>query len=163
MADLLEQGVLRLEPVDAANWEAVAALEVAPEQRGFVVAPSRYLALCAYGGVGWTPLAIRTRGTVVGLLMWAVDPDEGAVWLGGILVDRRWQRRGIGRRAVRAAIELLSRQEETLAFALSYAPANDVARRTYAALGFVETGEVADDEVVARVRLEPRGGLDDPG
>jgi diamine N-acetyltransferase len=144
---------VRLVPVDASNWRDVADLEVAPEQRDFVAEPSRYLALCAYGGL-WTPLAILSGATVVGMLMWAVDPDDGAVWLGGILVDRRWQRRGIGRRAVRTAIELLSHQEETLDFALSYEPENHVARRTYATLGFVETGETEGDEVVARLRLD---------
>jgi diamine N-acetyltransferase len=144
---------VRLDPIDAGNWRDVADLEVAPEQRTFVAEPSRYLALCAYDGL-WTPLAIRAGDEVVGMLMWAVDPAEGAVWLGGVLVDRRWQRRGIGRRAVRAAIELLSRQEETLDFALSYEPENEVARRTYAKLGFVETGELEDDEVVARLRLD---------
>ena len=144
---------VRLVPVDAANWRAVAALEVAPEQQDFVAEPSRYLALCAYDGL-WTPLAIRAGDDVVGMLMWAVDPDEGAVWLGGILIDRRWQRRGIGRCAVRAATRLLARQEDMLEFALSYEPENDVARRTYAKLGFVETGETEDDEVVARLRLD---------
>ena len=144
---------VRLVPIDASNWRDVADLEVAPEQRVFVAEPSRYLALCAYGGL-WTPLAIRAGDAVVGMLMWAVDPDDGAVWLGGILVDRRWQRRGIGRRAVRAAIELLSRQEEARAFALSYEPENEVARRTYAGLGFVETGEREGDEVVARLRRD---------
>jgi diamine N-acetyltransferase len=153
VTDEREELEVRLGPVDAATWRDVADLEVAPEQRAFVAEPSRYLALCAYDGL-WTPLAIRAGDTVVGMLMWAVDPGEGAVWLGGVLVDRRWQRRGIGRRAVRAAIELLSRQEETLDFALSYEPENQVARRTYATLGFVETGETQDDEVVARLRLD---------
>jgi diamine N-acetyltransferase len=155
MGDVVERLDVHLDPIDAGNWRDVADLEVAPEQRAFVVEPSRYLALCAYDGL-WTPLAIRAGDEIVGMLMWAVDPYDGAVWLGGILVDRRWQRRGIGRRAVRAAIELLARQEETLEFALSYEPENEVARRAYATLGFVETGETEDDEVVARLRLDGR-------
>ena len=35
-------------------------------------------------------------------------------------------------------------------FALSYQPENTAARALYASLGFVETGEQEDDEVVAR-------------
>lgn len=142
---------VRLEPVDAANWRAVADLEVTAEQRAFVAEPARYLALCCYGTAGWSPVAIRLGDHVVGMLMWAVDPDDGACWLGGIVVDRRWQRRGIGRDAVRAAIDRLTRQGGHRDFALSYRPDNHVARRTYAALGFVETGEREDDEVVARL------------
>jgi diamine N-acetyltransferase len=39
--------------------------------------------------------------------------------------------------------------------ALSYSPGNSVARDLYLALGFVETGEMEDDEPVAR--LSPSG------
>jgi diamine N-acetyltransferase len=35
--------------------------------------------------------------------------------------------------------------------ALSYAPENRVARDLYLGLGFVESGEVEDDEIVARL------------
>ena len=92
--------------------------------------------------------------------MWAVDPDDGACWLGGILIDLAWQRRGIGRHAVGVALELLADRHGHRRFALSYHPDNDAARRTYAGLGFVETGEREDDEVVARLEL---GGTDPAG
>ena len=151
-----------LEPVDATNWRDVVELEVTVEQQAFVAPPARYLTMCAYDGV-WTPLAIRADGRVVGMMMWAIDPEDGACWLGGILVDRRWQQRGIGRRAVALA---LIEQDDRFAddagsggFALSYEPGNVIARRTYAALGFVETGEMADAEVVAR---RPSGDVGDP-
>lgn len=145
---------LDIAPVDGSNWREVADLEVAPEQRAFVMDPARYLALCCYGTAGWSPLAIRVGGRVVGFLMWAVDPDDGACWLGGILIDHAWQRRGIGRRAVRLALELLAERHGRRRFALSYRPENDVARRIYAGLGFVETGEREDDEVVARFEFD---------
>jgi diamine N-acetyltransferase len=142
---------LEIVPVDPSNWRAVADLEVTIEQRAFVTEPSRYLALCCYGPDSWSPLAIRVAGQVVGFLMWAVDPEDGACWLGGVLIDRSWQRRGIGRRAVLAALELLAERHGHRSFALSYMPENDVARRTYAKLGFVETAERAEDELVARL------------
>lgn len=138
-------------PVDASTWRAVADLEVDPAQRRFVAEPSRYLALCAYGG-DWAPLAVRLGDEVVGMLMWAIDPEDGACWLGGVLIDRRWQRRGIGRSAVAAALVRLAEQGRVAGFALSYHPDNAVARRTYRTLGFVETGETEGDEVVARLR-----------
>lgn len=151
-----DRSSLELVPVDAATWREVADLEVEPEQRAFVAEPSRYLALCCYGTDGWSPLAIRVDARVVGFLMWAVDPDDGACWLGGILIDRAWQRRGIGRDAVRSALAFLEARHGHRRFALSYQPENEAARRTYAALGFVETGEREEDEVVARLQREER-------
>ena len=48
------------------------------------------------------------------------------------------------------ALQLLREEAGATGFALSYAPENTVARSLYASLGFAETGEVDDDEVVAR-------------
>lgn len=146
--------VVDIAPVSSTSWRAVAALTVTPEQRGFVAEPSYYLALCCFDEAGWTPLSMTVDGEVVGFLMWAVDPDDGACWLGGVLVDAAQQGHGIGRAGVSAALRHLSREHGHRAFALSYDPDNMRARRIYARLGFVETGEREGDEVVARWRLE---------
>ncbi|MEU7825575.1 GNAT family N-acetyltransferase [Catellatospora sp. NPDC049133] len=144
----------RLAPVDAANWRAVTALTVAESQSDWVAAPAYYLALCQYGEAGWRPLAVLDAdGDVVGFLMWTVDPADGAAWLGGIIVDAARQGRGYGRAAVRAAIALLSAEHGLSSFALSYEPANTAARRCYAGVGFTETGEIEDTEVVARLHV----------
>ncbi len=143
---------LTLVPVDADTWRGVAALEVAEAQRAYVAEPAHYLALCAYGGL-WHPLAVVLGDEVIGFLMWAVDPDDGSCWLGGLLVDRRHQRQGHGRRAIESALTLLSGEGGHRSFALSYRPDNP-ARRLYLALGFEETGETEGDEVVARITLD---------
>lgn len=140
-------------PVDAHNWRQVTALAVAPEQRAFVAEPSYYLALCCYGTSGWSPLAVEVGGRVTGFLMWTIDPQDGACWLGGILVDRQRQGRGVGGAAVRLTLSQLSRERGIHRFALSYLPSNDRARRLYARLGFRESGELEGDEVVARLSL----------
>ncbi len=139
-------------PVSADTWRDVAALSVTPDQRAFVAEPSYYLALCCYGEVGWAPLAMTLDGEVVGFLMWAVDPSDGACWLGGVLVDASRQGRGVGGAGIDAALRYLGSTHGQRHFALSYDPANERARRLYARLGFRETGETEGDEVVARRR-----------
>ena len=143
--------VVRLRPVDAGSWRDVARLTVGPGQERFVAAPTHYLALCAYGDV-WHPMSVHgADDAVVGFLMWGIDDADGSCWLGGILVDVSQQGRGVGRATVVEAIRLLRDQTGRTRFALSYQPDNVVARGLYASLGFVETGEVDDDEVVARL------------
>ena len=82
------------------------------------------------------------------------DPADGSCWLGGILVDQQHQRRGYGRQAINATLDLLAREQGFRAFALSYQPANLAARRLYASMGFVESGEWEDDGIVARLRRD---------
>ena len=154
MTDVPEPAAaVSLRPPDAVSRGAVEGLTVAPGQERFVAAPAHYLDLCASGGV-WQPWAVHdTAATdaVVGFLMWAVDDEDGSVWLGGLFVDAAHQGRGLGRAAVVAALDVLRDRAGAAGFALAYHPANTVARGLYASLGFVETGEVDDDEVVARL------------
>ena len=141
-----------LRPVNSDNWRGVARLEVVEAQRAFVAEPLYYLALCNYSN-DWRPLAITLGEQVIGFLMWAVNPADNTCWLGGILIDRSMQKRGYGRQAVQAAITMLAEQQQCRRFALSYRPANVVAKHLYAGLGFVETDEWEDDEIVARLEL----------
>jgi diamine N-acetyltransferase len=83
--------------------------------------------------------------------MWATDDDEGSVWMGGLVIDQTTQGRGIGRAAVKAFIDRFTCDAEGH-IALSYDPENGAARSLYASLGFVETGEMEGDEIVARYR-----------
>jgi len=124
-------------PVGPDNWRDVAKLEVAESQREFVVEPLYYLALCCYG-VLWKPLAICLGAQVIGFMMWAVDTEDGSCWLGGILIDRSYQRQGYGRQAIQAALSMLSAEHGYQHFALSYKPEN-AAKHLYHELGFLET------------------------
>lgn len=134
------------------NWRDVANLKVAEPQREFVAEPSYYLALCCYSDI-WRPLAIYLGGQVIGFLMWGVDPADNSCWLGGILIDHTYQRRGYGRKAIQAAMTLLTEEHGYQHFALSYSPDNS-AKALYHQLGFIETNEWEGDEVVARLSLE---------
>lgn len=142
---------ITVEPVGPENWRDVTALSVSEEQSRFVAEPAYYLCLCCYGDL-WHPLAVRADDTTVGFLMWAIDPDDGSCWLGGILIDHAHQRRGYGRAAVTAAMQLLHDEHGVVEFALSYEPDNAPARRLYGSLGFAETDEREGDEIVARAR-----------
>lgn len=144
--------LIALEPVDSKNWRGVAQLTVSEAQQAFVAAPCYYLALCAYDQL-WQPLAVRLDEQVIGFLMWAIDPADGSCWLGGILIDQHHQGQGYGKQAVQATIALLRNQHGYRHFALSYQPANLVAKQLYSALGFVETATWEGDEVVARLAL----------
>ena len=140
-----------LQPVTRENWREVARLKVNKSQREFVAEPAYYLALCSYGGL-WKPPAIYLDEQVIGFLMWTVDEADGSCWLGGILIDQKYQRRGYGRQAIQGAIATLSKEYGFQHFALSYAPENP-AKCLYHELSFIETDKWEGDEIVARLSL----------
>jgi diamine N-acetyltransferase len=141
-----------LRAVNGENWRDVAHLQVAQPQREFVGEPCYYLALCCYGN-DWRPLAIYLGERVIGFMMWAVDPADDSCWLGGIMIDQSYQRKGYGRQAVQGATSMLAKEYGYTNFALSYQPTNLIAKHLYNSLGFAETDEWEDDERVARLSL----------
>lgn len=151
---LAAHGPVSLQEVTSRNWRAAAGVQARREQLKWVADIRHYLALCAYGG-DWRPLAISVGGDVVGFVMWARDPDDLSYWIGGFVIDRRHQGRGYGRAGLKAMVAYLRTMPGCRRIALSYRPDNTVARDLYASAGFVETGEMEDDEVVARLQVRP--------
>jgi ribosomal-protein-alanine N-acetyltransferase len=152
---LARAGTVTLHRVTSANWREVAAVRARRDQGRWIGPVERYLVRCAYGG-DWSPLAIRAGGTVVGFAMWGRDPEDGSYWIGGFQVDKKQQRRGYGRDALAALIAYLRSMPGCRQVALTFEPDNAVARALYLRAGFVETGEIEDDEVVARLDVRPR-------
>jgi diamine N-acetyltransferase len=140
---------VRLDEVTPQNWRSVVAVSPRSEQAEFVTTVARYLCLCHYGGE-WHPLAISTEDEVVGHVMWAEDAEDASIWIGGLVIDAEHQGGGIGRATMLALIDRF--QGAPGGMALSYSPDNTVARNLYASVGFGETGETVDEEIVARRR-----------
>jgi diamine N-acetyltransferase len=150
---LVPEVVLR--EVTSENWRAVAAVAPKPEQSAHVMPVTYYLCLCHYGAV-WHPLAVSCDDAVAGFVMWGVDETDGSHWIGGLVIEAGRQQHGIGRATVESLVRRLAESQNARRFALSYSLSNTVARDLYARLGFRETGEVEDDELVARLELPPR-------
>ena len=69
------------------------------------------------------------------------------------MVDARYQGNGYGRAAMAQVIERLKSIPKCREIQTSYAPGNVVAGRLYEDLGFEQTGETIDDEIVVRMTL----------
>ncbi len=160
--------MVRLEKINGKNVWDILKLKVAEHQRHFVSANDRsiieaYVSLAANGQV--VPFGIYDEDTPVGFLMigfgtdddWedapAVATDNYNLWR--LMIDENHQKKGYGREAVRLALEFIKTFPCGKAECcwLSYEPENEVARRLYRSFGFVETGEMDGDEVIAVLRL----------
>ncbi|GAA3264334.1 GNAT family N-acetyltransferase [Nonomuraea helvata] len=139
-----------LREVDEENWRAVADIAPLDEQRRYVPAlAARYLLLSMREG-SWNSLAVYADDTVVGHVMWGVDED-GSHWIGGMMIDGSEQGKGLGRALLRTMTAWLAAQEGGWTIRLAYQPDNIVAGRLYESLGFVPTGAVDGEEVIAEL------------
>ena len=87
-----------------------------------------------------------------------VTPAHPEPYLWRLLVDRRHQRRGVGRRALHLLCDQL-RAEGCRALVTSWVPGPGTPAPFYRKYGFLDTGEMVDGETL--VRLQLRGP--DPG
>ncbi len=153
---------LTVEPLTAALSERVLRLEVTPAQSRFVASNSASLEDYR-AEPDLRPFAILADGAVVGFAMYEESPDDdGTIEFNifRLMIDRRHQGRGYGRRALEMLIARLLADPRPRRITTCFVPGNEVARRMYASLGFVETEVDEDGEIIAELvaRLSGRRG-----
>ena len=160
--------MVRLEKLSAKNVWEILKLRVSREQEDFVATNTQsvveaYLALAGNGHA--FPFGVYADDTPVGFVMIGYDVDDTyedppqiaygnyAIWR--LMIDERYQGRGYGREALRAALDFVRTFPcgKAEACYLSYEPENTRAKALYASFGFAENGETDGDEIVAVLQL----------
>ncbi len=160
--------MLRLEKVNGKNVWELLKLSVSESQKNFV-APNEISIIEAYtaiAGNGYAfPFGIYNGYTPVGFLMIGFDVDDDWVDapdiakenynLWRLMIDKDYQNRGFGRKAVQLALDYIKTFPcgEAEYCWLSYAPENKAARQLYRSFGFEETGDMDGEEVIAVLKL----------
>lgn len=151
-----------IRPVTKDNWLELARLKVATGQEGFV-APNVYsIAEMQFGADDiagrWnlTSLGVYDDGKPVGYVLYGLNYDhpdmQGLIMR--LMVDEKYQGRGYGKFAMREVLNIFRADEKVKTVVLSYVPENAGAKNLYASLGFVETGEIFEGELVAVLKLK---------
>ena len=140
------------------NREEALALSVWPEQIEFVPAVARSLAKCHIkpDGKTYEPFAVYSGGEMVGFYTLSYDPaDATKCYLGGFIIDRAHQRRGIGRAALAEYLAQVALRfpacEEVY---LTVHSDNHAAEALYRGAGFEHLGFQVDGENAMRLRLK---------
>ncbi|HND49125.1 MAG TPA: GNAT family N-acetyltransferase [Anaerolineales bacterium] len=151
-----------IRPVTKDNWKELVALKVRDDQKHFVASNLYSIAESQFGetipGEGhWDmfPYGMYDEGTPVGFLMLSYN-YEFARFQGFILrlmVDDAHQGKGYGKFGMNWMLEKYRADGRVRVVGISYEPNNEVARTLYANLGFQETGEIVDGEVLALLNL----------
>jgi diamine N-acetyltransferase len=149
-----------LQSVTIENWRALVKLRVREDQKHFVAANVYSIAEAQFGfdyegHWDFHPFGIYDGDTPVGFLMYGFNfghPTQQAFII-RLMVDEKFQGRGYGRLGMQKMIEIFRADERIKEVGISYEPENEVARKLYANLGFVESGEMLDNEVLAVLKL----------
>lgn len=90
---------------------------------------------------GLKPFAIYEKEQVVGFLMFNTEREElGGYWVYRIMVDRRYQGKGIGKRATEEMLAIMSELPGCERIVVGYHPDNRGAHRLYESIGFKDEG-----------------------
>jgi diamine N-acetyltransferase len=153
---------LSVRPVTIKNWRELANLRVGEEQKHFV-APNAYSIAESqfgydhpeYGHWDMVPCGIYDGDVPVGFLMigYNLSHPRTQGYVIRLMVDEQHQKKGYGTFGMNWILDHYRQDERIKGIGISYEPENDVARKLYASLGFVETGEVDHGEVVAELQI----------
>ena len=160
--------MLKLEKINRNNVAEILKLEVFENQKSFVATNNSsiieaYIAITENNHV--YTFGIYKDDTPVGFLMIGYDvnsDEEGApkiakgnynIWR--LMIDKKFQGKGFGKRAMNLALEFINTFPcGTAKYCwLSYESDNNVARELYKSVGFVETDEKDGEEIVAIMKL----------
>lgn len=137
--------LVELKKIDADNLEDVLSLAVSDDQTAFVSTVAQSLAQAwVYRDTAF-PFAIYADGAPVGFVMLGYYESRDQYTLWKFLIDARYQRRGYGRSALKLAIDRLAETFGAHEIYTGVLLGNEVARRLYASVGFVETGLIENN------------------
>ena len=160
--------MLRLEKINGKNVWNILKLSVNNSQREFVASNEisiieAYTAITANGYA--YPFGIYDGDIPVGFLMIGFDKDDywedapdvatGNYNLWRLMIDKNYQQKGYGRQSVKLALDFIKTYPCGPAEYcwLSYEPENQIAKELYASYGFVETGDMDGEELIAVLKI----------
>lgn len=140
-----------LRPVTADTVRAICQLDAGDGGRN--VAPNAVSIAQAYFSPHAWFRAIYADDTPAGFVM-LFDPhlapgaEEPDYFMWRLMVDRAWQRRGIGRQAVELLVQHVRSRPAATRLMTSHNKHDESLARLYTSLGFVYTGDEDDGELV---------------
>ena len=134
--------MVQLREITKDNLEDILDLQISEEQGKFVSSTAHSLAQAyVYKGKAF-PFAIYASEVLVGFIMMGYYEERNQYTLWKFLIDKAHQNKGYGRAALVQGIAYLRDKFGVKEVYTGVLLGNEVAKRLYASVGFVETGLV---------------------
>lgn len=151
----LERGDLvevLLKEIDKTNWTKCIFLTTDPDNNHYLV--EEFVASNAVSIAqskiekGWITKAIYNGNTMVGFAMYGYSEEHGVFEICRLMIDYKFQRQGLGRKALSLIIKEMSKNKECSEIYISFEPENHSAKKLYEEFGFENTGKILEDELL---------------
>ena len=130
----------------------IMRLDVTEHQKQFVAPNSVSIAQAHFEPKGWFR-AVYAGDEPVGFVMVYEDPDEPEYYLWRFMIDHRYQGRGYGKAALELVIERVRGLPNATQLLTSYVPGEGSPGDFYHLMGFVDTGDEEEGELVTALTL----------
>lgn len=147
--------VVSLREVTKATVRTICRLKTTERQELFVAPNAVSFAEAYFEPKAWIR-AIYADETPVGFMMLYDDGEKPEYFLWRLMFDTKYQRMGFGRQALDLLLEYLKTRPNATKLITSYGPEEDGPRHFYYKYGFIDTGEVDDEENVTVLDLTGR-------
>ena len=147
--------MLQLRPITKDNWIKAISLKVREDQMNFVASNAVSLAQLNFLD-NFYAKGIYLEDEMIGFTLYGIDEDEQQYWIYRMMIDKKFQGKGYGKKAIQLIIDDIRamREDHHKTISLSYEPGNEVAKYIYSKMGFKEVdGLIVEGEQVARFML----------
>ena len=148
---------MKLVPIDSGNWEEAVLLTTnadgIPTLEEEFVASNAYSMLQAQYEEGWNIRGIEQDGHLIGFAMYGFNCEDHFYEICRLMIDRRFQSKGYGRKALRLIIDEMGKICGTDKIYISAEPENTRALKLYLSEGFSDTGDFLDGEQLLVMKL----------
>ena len=145
--------MIHLREITKDNLSAVLKLSVHDHQKDQVASNAISIAQGHYSDIAWFR-AIYSDEIPVGFVMLEVDNPKSDHWIWRYMIDKEHQGKGFGKEALDRVIAFFKSETNAKEIWLSYVPKeNGGPEGFYRKMGFVETGDIDDGEIVMKRTL----------
>ena len=137
---------ISLRKITVENWKQCASLTVSADQVAFVPNNLYSIAEAQFYPKARSRAIYNAADVMVGYALFGIDVVSGRWKVFRLMVDASFQRCGYGHAVMRAIVAEVSIEPDGDELLICYQSNNNVARRLYASLGFIE--QTDDDGVV---------------
>ena len=144
---------LKLRKIDESNFIECFNLSLGEGQDRFVSHPIRSLAQAYVYYNQCTPFGIYSNDTIVGYVMVIYDYDEETYNIWHMMIDEKYQGKGYGSIAINLCIDYIKSKPfgSSNDVILTCNIDNSIAIHIYEKIGFKDTGERDDNELVMKL------------